>query len=206
MRNLAVFALGLFIASFFFLDSFFIQMMLFATIIIASGTKQKLQIKKTLNSKLIAFLLITVLITTLALMKYTKPVKEGFNDKNGSKEGEVFTEEDFEKQKNIQETEIKQQQFKKIKTLPEKIEKQRPLKVKNALLLKKNTIETFNQIITDFSKIQVDPKDKNRTLFEKAMIYFRMIMIILTKENRMLYVGLLSLLFSVVLTFMEFSL
>jgi len=69
----------------------------------------------------------------------------------------------------------------------------------------------MNEIIDDFSNIKDNTgltlkELENLGIFDSVMLYFRLSMLIITKEHRMIYVGLISLLLSVILTFVEISL
>jgi hypothetical protein len=214
MKYLSYVLLGLLIPSFFYLNIIYSQFLFLALMIVLSLSEGKKLMFKSLDSKLFAVIVAATLITTLFVMKKTSlPVKETFEQNKNSKKKEtkLFTAQEFAEQKNIQQTEIDQGQYKKISNLKEEEKKTKTLKVKNALLLKKNLVETMNEIIDDFSNIKDNTgltlKELEKLgIFDSFMLYFRLSMQIITKEHRMIYVGLISLMLSVILTFVEITL
>jgi hypothetical protein len=89
------------------------------------------------------------------------------------------------------------------------------LSEKNLRLLKKNVVETFSQIVTEtqdsFQKIQ-----KNRKLagngtsingiYTTFLLILKSFMESVSKENRMIYVGIIFMLFSLAFTFIDIGL
>jgi len=214
MKYLSYVLLGLLIPSFFYLNIIYSQFLFLAVMIVLSLSDGKKVIFKHIDSKIFAIIVASTLITTLFMMKKSSlSVKEPFEqEENNKKKGnKLFTTKEFIEQKNIQQTEIDQGQYKKISNLKDEEKKKKSLKVKNALLLKNNMIQTINEIIDDFSNINKNSgltmkELKKMGLFDKFMLYFRLSMQVITKEHRMIYVGLLSLMLSVVLTFIEITL
>lgn len=172
------------------------------------SSKYRPEILKSINSNYANYLVYVFLISSIVLFMMTlmkKKKVEYFEEKKNKKEKQQFTEEEFKKTQNIQHSDIDEKQFKKIENFnTKKINK--PLKVKNALLLKKHTLETFKNIMEEISSIKLTKEEQKYILFDRIMLYFRKIMESLTKENRMIYVGILLLLFSIILSFIEFSL
>lgn len=173
------------------------------------SSKYRPTILKSINSNYANYLVYAFLISSIVLLVMTlmkkKKVEYFEEKKKKKKEKKQFTEEQFKKTQNIQHSDIDEKQFKKIENFNTK-KTNKPLKVKNALLLKKHTLETFQNIMEELSSMTLTKEEQKYILFDRIMLYFRKIMESLTKENRMIYVGILLLLFSIILSFIEFSL